>query len=256
MKHTRRIIMAVAFALSLTNLPNLLKPVGAQEGVFDMGILTNTLSLDHLTQSERKRARDGSSLKSAMTRSVRAAETTPKLSRAPRTLGTFTSSAAIRERNIASFLNTMSRIDPQNAASLEKDFATKDIFGDIGRKMETYGLKTNSVADAMAVYLVVAWKATRGSNDEGTKAQYLAVREQMARAMAEVPAVASATDANKQELADSLLLHALLIDSYVNGAKSRPALMPNVKAAVAQGARASFGFDLIAFNLTDQGLRL
>lgn len=258
MKHIRRIIAAATVVLGLASFSYSPMPVMAQDGVFDIGVLTNTLSMDHVTQMERKRASKmrgskGSSLKSALTRSVRVTKTSKAT---PRALGTFTFSPAVRKRAVANFISTMRRIDPQNAPSLERDLASKDVLGVVAQKMASVGLKSNAVADAMAVYLVVAWKGARGSNDEGTRAQYLGVREQMAQAMAGVPALSSATNAKKQELADSLLLQALLVDSYVSGAKINPASISKVKAGVAQGARNTFGFDLTALRLTDHGLRL
>ncbi|RYZ76706.1 MAG: hypothetical protein EOP06_31040 [Proteobacteria bacterium] len=64
------------------------------------------------------------------------------------------------------------------------------------------------------------------------------------------------TDAQKQEWADSLLVQALLVDSSVDLAKKQPALMAQVKANIASGARKTLGFDLNRMRLTNEGLLL
>ncbi len=220
------------------------KPATAQ-GVFDMGVLTNTVSQGAVEQSERKRA---AALKGALTRSV----TTKNTGKATRLL--FTPSVAVRKQSIANFISRVRQSDPQNAGALEKDLTTKDIFAALDKKLAGYGMKTNSLTDALTAYVIVAWEAVHGSNDDPQKAAVLAVREQMARALGGVPALASVPDAKKQELAEAFILQAMLIDSYIVGAKKTPELMPKVTTAIATGTRSSLGFDLTALKLTSSGL--
>lgn len=215
------------------------------QGVFDMGVLTNTVSQGAVEQSERKR---GAALKGVLTRSV----TTKNRGKATRLF--FTPSVAVRKRNVADFVSRMRQIDPQNAESLEKDLATKDIFGALDKKLAGYEMKASSLTDALTVYVIVAWEGVHGSNDDPQKTHVLAVRGQMARALGGVPALASAPDAKKQELADAFLLQALLIDSYIAGAKKTPEQMPKVVSAIATGTRSSLGFDLTTLKLTGSGL--
>lgn len=221
------------------------------QGVFDMGALTNTITQGAVVQSERERAGKiaghKTSLKNALTYSANSSRTTQ---------ATFTPSADVRKRNIASFLSRVRSIDPQVADSLEREFAASDIFGNMAKKLAGYGLKTNSVTDAFTIYSLVAWAGVRGSNNDPAKTHVRGVRNQMAHVLANIPALTSASDAKKQEIADSFLLQALLIESIVEGAKKRPETMPQVKSALVTGTRATLGFDLTTFKLTEKGLSL
>src|SRR5699024_6078803 len=104
------------------------------------------------------------------------------------------------------------------------------------------GLNPNSVADAMAVYLVAAWHGVRG-DDKGTRAEYRAVSAQLTRAVAANPAMRRVSNAVKQETAEAMILNALLVDATVVDALKNRERLPGVRSAVAQGARRTFGFD-------------
>lgn len=168
---------------------------------------------------------------------------------------TFRPSLEVRQRNLAQFVTKTRAVDPQGAVQLEQLFASSDVIGEIGKALAPYDLKTNDVADAMAVYVVTAWYGVRGRDDDPTRAQLTAVRAQMTTAIGSVPQFTAATDAQKQELAEAMLIQAGLVSQAVTAAKGRPALLEQVKEAVAQGARATFNFDLRTLQLTGQGLR-
>lgn len=173
----------------------------------------------------------------------------------PRGSTTFRPNTDVRRRNLAQFVARTRAADPRGAAELERLFATTDLIGDIGKALAPYGLKTNDVADAVAVYIVTAWYGVRGRDDDPSRAQLTAVRGQMANALASTPQFASATDAQKQELAEAMLIQAALVSATVAGAEPQPARLEQVKQAVAQGAEATFGIDLRRLQLTDQGLQ-
>ena len=215
--------------------------------VFDMGALTNTLSQGALIQSERRRAtrmhdhsKSSSSKQSASGGGMR---------------GTFTTSESVRKRVMDSFVTKARAADPQGAAEMERVFATQKPFSVMGKWMARYGMSLNSVADAMATYAVVAWNGARGSNDDPQKAQILGVRDQFARALGSTTAFARLSDAKKQELADTLLLDALLYDASIGAAKKKPETMPQVRATIAKGALSTLKLDVNAFQLTNAGLR-
>lgn len=220
------------------------------QGVFDMGMLTNTMAQGAVVKSERERARrlarHRTFFQSALTASRNRKTTQAR----------FTPSEAVRKRSIAQFVSRVRAADPQGAAALEKELTTKDVFGALAKKLATYGLKTNSVTDAFTVYTVVAWLGVRGSNDDPNKAHVRGVQKQMGHVLANLPAIVSASDAKKQELAEAFFLQAVLIDSAVAGAKKRPETMPQVKTALATGTQATLGYDLRTFKLTDKGLTL
>jgi hypothetical protein len=102
------------------------------------------------------------------------------------------------------------------------------------------------------VYWANTWLGSRGRSDDFDKTQILAVRNQAANALLATPTIVSASDKQKQEMVETLLVQAALIGSAVESAKSDPALMSKVKAAIAQGAKV-MGLDLYAMTLTDNG---
>ena len=119
--------------------------------------------------------------------------------------------------------------------------------------MRPIGLDPNNVADAVAVYLVTAYYGVRGSTDT-QPAEYKAVSAQVARALGADPGFTGASDAAKQEIAETMLVHAVLADQAVEAARKQPSAMPGVKAAIAKGARNAFGLDLAKMQLGPGGL--
>ena len=134
-------------------------------------------------------------------------------------------------------------------------FASTDIMAALEVEMRKNGLTKNNVADAYTMWWTHAWLATQGRNDDLPRAQVQAVRGQAVDALAMVPAMKTATDEVKQEMAEALLVQAMLIGASVDMAREQPELMAPLKAAVAKGAKAS-GLDLSAMTLTDAGFRM
>ncbi len=223
------------------------KPAQAQ-GVFDMGVLTNTLSQGASSSAGRgnKGERGSAHHKSGG----------PSYDARVTTRAAFTPSPVVRKRNVAAFIGNIRKNNPQAAALLEKEFARKDMFGEIAKELSKVGLKTDSVTDAFTVYMVTAWQGVRGQNGDINPAYIKGVRDQMSHVLANIPAVTSASDAKKQELAESFILQSILIDSTVAGAKKQPALMPKVKASLLASTQATVGYDLTKFKLSEKGLSL
>lgn len=136
---------------------------------------------------------------------------------------------------------------------MAKLFGSTDIMAAIDRRMQqTYGLRSNNVAAAYAVYWTSAWLGSRGRTDDPTQTQMMRVKRQAEQALASTPEFAAADDAARQELGEALLVQAALIGETIDQYKSDPALLAKAKAAVVQGAKAS-GLDLNGVELTDDG---
>ncbi|WP_310425640.1 DUF6683 family protein [Chamaesiphon sp. VAR_48_metabat_135_sub] len=174
------------------------------------------------------------------------------LSAAPSILLTFKVSSTVRRRNLARFVATTRKVDPEGATKMEQLFASTDVIGQISKAIAPYGLRTNNVADAYAVYWTSAWLGSQERSDDLSTRQMIAVRNQAAEALLATLPFKSATDVQKQELAEAMLIQAALIDSFLNSAKSDPALMAKVKVAITQGAK-GMGLDLDRMTLTSQG---
>lgn len=163
----------------------------------------------------------------------------------------FKPSQANQKRNLANFVAKTRAVDPASADELERLF-TSDLMWQIDTGMRGLGLSSSNVADAYALYWTSAWLGARGRDDDLPSEQMIAVRDQAARALISTTAFANASDQQKQELADALLVQSALIAGYINGGKQDAALMAKVKVAVAQGAKA-MGLDLYAMTLTEEG---
>ncbi len=162
----------------------------------------------------------------------------------------FKPSAKLRQQNISRFLTKLRANNPSTAQVP----STNAVMAQIDRSMASVGLKSNNVADAYAVYWTNAWIGSRGQNEDLPKAQMIAVRNQAANALLLNPKFTSATNIQKQELAEAMILQAIIISAFVNNAKSDPALMEKVKVAISQGAK-GMGLDLDRMTLTLQGFR-
>jgi hypothetical protein len=163
-------------------------------------------------------------------------------------------SAINRRANLKRFVEKTRANSPRGAVQMEQLFASNDVIGQINQGMGKVGLKPNNVADAYALYWVSAWLGSRGRVENSPKSQMIAVRNQAAGALLKVPEFTSATDAQKQELTEAMLIQAALIEASIEGAKSDPALLAQTQKAIAKGAE-GFGLDLYSMTLTPQGFR-
>lgn len=157
-----------------------------------------------------------------------------------------------RKQNYLNFVAKTRGDDPNGAVQLAQFFASSDVIQSISTALVPYGLRIDNVADAFAVYWTSAWLGSRGQQQQGTKAQAQAIRTQAFNALSLVPGFENATDAEKQEFAEALLIQAMMIDSAVEQSKANPAQMSKVKATVTQGAK-GMGLDLYTMTLTPNG---
>jgi hypothetical protein len=166
----------------------------------------------------------------------------------------FKSSLNRRKQNLSRFVEKTRDKDPQGAAQMAKLFASTDVIEQVTKSIAPYGLQTNNVADVYAVYWASAWLGSRGRNENLPKSQIIAIKNQATGALSSTAQFSSATDAQKQEFAEALLIQAALIDASIDYAKSDPALLSKVKVAISQGAKA-MGLELDRMTLTPQGFR-
>lgn len=244
-------------------------PVVAQDigGVFDMSVMTGTASMDPVIEQSRemairKEAQDplpGRSRSLPITRSLKSAFMSaprPSSENAMRDRSTLTyrPSAAVRRANFASFVERLRAIDPEDAVQLEKDLNGNVM--DAGEaQLKPHGLTSTNVADAATTYLATAWFGARGRVDDPSPAQTRALQSQLASAMLSSTEFQSASDAQKQEVAEAMILQSIMIAQHVEAARDRPEYMASVRTAVANGARNAFGIDVNSIALTDAGLQ-
>lgn len=165
----------------------------------------------------------------------------------------FTPNLATRKRNIAGFVAKTRAQRSENADQMAQMFASTDIFAAMAKGLAPMGLRVDNVADSYTVYWINAWEAANGiTGSQTSREQAQAVKAQASRALLATPEFTKATPAQKQELAEALLIQAALISASAEAAASDPAQMEAVGVAVRTGAKA-MGLDLDAMTLSAAG---
>jgi hypothetical protein len=183
---------------------------------------------------------------------VPSADSEPEESHVENVSLTFTPSKSRRRANLQAIVERARSQDPAGAVQLEQTFASADIIGQIDAALQTVGLRADNTADAYAMWWISSWKATKGDVSTASAAAYQAVSAQAARGMVGSPLFASTNDAQKQEMAETLMVQAALIDSLVESHADDQAMLAKVSASILQGAKAS-GVDLDKMTLTEDG---
>ena len=167
----------------------------------------------------------------------------------------FTPNLATRQRNLAGFIAKTRAQSPENADQMEQMFASTDIFAAFAQGLAPTGLKIDNVADCYAAYWISAWEAANGiTGSQTSRAQAQAVKAQVSRALLSTPDFTKSTPAQKQELAEAMLIQTALISASAEAAANDPAQMEAVGVAVRQGAKA-MGLDLDAMTLSETGFK-
>jgi hypothetical protein len=164
----------------------------------------------------------------------------------------YTPSPQRRAANLARFVARSRQTDPKGAEDLARLFASTDVIEAMRGPLAKVGLRIDDVADAYAVWWINAWLASRGTDLDPSLHMAAAVKSQAADAIASAGALRGASDALKQETAETLLIQAALISAAIEQAKGNSALGQQLAAAVSQGAR-GMNVDLSAMTLTEDG---
>jgi hypothetical protein len=154
--------------------------------------------------------------------------------------------------NLRNFVAKSRASDPAGAAQMEQLFASMDVLVEIGNAMSSVGLSRDNVADAFALYWVNAWQIANGDSSTPSKQMMQAVATQAAKGLLQSQEFAAATEAQKQEMAEALMVQGALIASAFEQAAGDQARLDAIGAAVAKGAEAS-GLELDKMTLTEDG---
>lgn len=165
----------------------------------------------------------------------------------------FTPSMQRRRANYAGFVERSRRVDPAGADGLAANFKL-DPIALMQPQLAQVGLRTDNVADAYAAYWIEAWEAVHGVTGQTSREKAGAVKRQSAAAILATPAFATATSAQKQELAEAMLVQAMLVATAREQANGDEAKLVEIGRAAEKGACAS-GFDLRSVTLTEEGFR-
>ncbi|MEL6780116.1 MAG: DUF6683 family protein [Cyanobacteria bacterium J06597_16] len=235
-------------------------------GVFDMGALTNTLSQDALTQSEQARA-DGDTTPNNSELDQSEAEAadagTANASEAPDgqrleapAIETLSFSPSLQQRrdNLEQFVERRRAIDPVAAEELAVVLTQGDVIEALSPELAAYGLRTDNLADAYAVWWITAWQIWAGDTSDFSVAQADGAKHQAAIAILSTPAITNATDTQKQRWAEEFLVEAMIFSAALEQMKTEPS-QPALQAHMTQLAQ-SMGMDFTTMTLTDNGFAL
>ena len=160
----------------------------------------------------------------------------------------FSPSMQRRKQNLSKIAKDVSNNDPATVALLQNG----DVVSQIDQMMGTVGLTANNVADAYALWWVAAWEAVNKRDAGSSSGMYGAVKQQASNALLATPAFSATNDAQKQEMAEALLIQAALIDGHIDAAAGNASQQTALANAVNQGAK-KMGLDLTRMDLTENG---
>jgi hypothetical protein len=244
-RYVRLPIIAITLWVSVLSAP-----VFAQ-GVFDMGMLTQSLSVDHVTQSERARATNQGQGAPAARSPAGGAIARQADASALR----FPISPSRRQANIATFINVVAASNPQVRDDLRRAFVQNDFFGEVEPPLrQAYGMTLNNVADNAALWLATSWAASNNFEGDLTRAQFDGLRRQFSSSFLRNARLSALDDAGKQDMADLFLLKAVWISMSTQAYKTDPRKKAAHRFSVIETSRRDMGIDFTTLSLTDSGL--
>ncbi|RTQ49001.1 hypothetical protein EJV47_15540 [Hymenobacter gummosus] len=218
----------VAAALLLT------VPLARAQGVFNMGSLTNTLSIP--TDSK------GSS--TAATTKKNAAISRP-----------YTPTPALKQQTVKAYADQLRPSDPTTAQVTLDTFGPGKVdYGQVYRGMLTgTGLRENDAVDAMTLYMLVGYAIVHNVQDGKaiTPAMARGLRTQVASTAGGSAAFASPGGAAK--LGEELKLQAVILQFGWEGA-IKAGTLPAYRQRIAGMFRRDYNLDMAQLKLTSQGL--
>jgi hypothetical protein len=165
----------------------------------------------------------------------------------------FTPSLARRRAQAKRFVQAVKGTNPALAESLAPAFQ-----GDPVRfaapSLARFGMKANDVADLAAIYLTGAWYGAHGKTSDPTRAEVVAVRDQLRRVFRASPKLARASDAMKQDIGEGSLYLAFVNDALISTMKAHPESKGRLIAEIVAGVKSTFGVDVSRMKLTRAGL--
>jgi hypothetical protein len=161
----------------------------------------------------------------------------------------FKPSATLRKQNLDKFINTLIAMDPGFAGQLQGVDLVDMIEGEISK----YGLSTANVADAYTVYLLAAHAVVNGVDMTEAQPQIDGTRNMVFQTMQTIGGVEELSDADKQSMAEGLILQAALFDAVGSAVREDAALTKKVQNDV-RTAALELGLDLSQFVMGPNGL--
>ena len=142
--------------------------------------------------------------------------------------------------------------DPGAAQQLQQTFAQTDLVAAAGEVTRQLGLDPHNLGDVMAIWLITAYEGSRTRIVTPSPAQARAVANQTAGALAASPLAAPGAEADRQQLAEALLVEAVMIENAIEATGTNPVARTQLRRSFKKSAEAA-GMDLTALRLTEGG---
>ena len=155
-----------------------------------------------------------------------------------------------RREGIARRIAALRITDPAGAAELTRITAQGDSVAAFAASLRPAGVTAYSVSDAFAAWVTTTWAQLHPAVTSPASVDI--VRKQVDRALQGIPAFATATDAEKQEFAEALIMHLLMNAPRVRAARGEAAKQTPLLAQL-QRAGAEISVDFEHMTYTAQG---
>lgn len=167
----------------------------------------------------------------------------------------FTASPAVTRRNNDRMAQALSQgasgMDP---AAVRQVLDSGALQAEFARLLGGAGFSPTNLADVLTGYLVISWEVVSGEDSRAHAAGYAVLRDRLRASLASSAAIATMTDADKQQTAETLEVLAMLAAVANNGIRQggNTAQLPQLRDGVWRTAQ-TFGVDLRQIAFTDQG---
>lgn len=160
---------------------------------------------------------------------------------------------AAKERQLVELTRAQ---NPAMADALQKAFR-EDLIAQLEPLLRQVGLDPDDMADMTTVYWVNAWEAANGViGSQPDRALVQGARQQIAGVLAKNPGLAQMTDAQKQDVADTMIIQGLLVDARMQAVAKQPAAQrKQMSDTIAAEAQQLLKTDPRAVALTPQGFK-
>ena len=162
---------------------------------------------------------------------------------------------AVRAEVINTYIDRAREIDAAEGEELAQLFRDRDLIGETAQNLRAYGLDINDLGDVITAYWAVNWGAVHQSGRPSV-AQVQGLREQFRTVLAGSQLTATTTVAERQKIADDMLIRLILIDGGVEQSlrENNAAQLQAISEYVHQSSLSTMGIDLAVLDLTAEGL--
>ncbi|MEL7522000.1 MAG: DUF6683 family protein [Cyanobacteria bacterium J06553_1] len=162
---------------------------------------------------------------------------------------------AVRAEVINTYIDRAREIDAAEGEELAQLFRDRDLIGETAQNLTAYGLDINDLGDVITAYWAVNWGAVHQSGRPSV-AQVQGLREQFRTVLAGSQLTATTTVAERQKIADDMLIRLILIDGGVEQGlrENNAAQLQAISEYVHQSSLSTMDIDLAALDLTAEGL--